>query len=633
MNLTRHAVKLAALAAAGTLVLAACGKSGTTNVSGLTPNGAFGQLPAAAAGPEHAGKVTVGAAPGTSANWILPLINAADNSVFTVLDFDFQLYRPLYWATSGTSPTPVPSMSLASAPTWSNGDRTVSFTLKRNYKWSDGTPVTSADVIYWWDLMKAAIAISPANWAAYTPGLGIPDQVASISAPSASTVTMRLKTAVNPTWFYLDELSAIQPMPSAQWTRLVDSSTGKTLNISNPAQARQIYNYLSAQSQKLSTYATSPLWQVVDGPYRLTSFDSTNGAFTMTPNSAYGGPESKAPPVVSLVPFTSDAAELNAVKAHAVDVGYVPLTDLPEINAIESSGYRGFGYPTFGWTYITYNFKDATGDFDKIIGQLYIRKALAHLENEAGYIHGFLGSAGGEAYGPVPSIPASRYTPADAISNPYPFSLSDATGLLRSRGWTINPGGADTCAKPGSAANECGAGIPAGTRLAWTLNYGTSPASIGQEDTALASEAAKAGIQITLKSSNFDFLVQNYNDPAAPKNDDAWAMEDFGGFTDADYPTTFGVFNSTGSSNLGGYANPIADKLITASVTSDNPSAVTAEASYLTMQQPGLFLPNPDAGGDGSCVIVWAKSLSGTPASFASLTQFDLTPEFWYFTR
>jgi len=93
------------------------------------------------------------------------------------------------------------------------------------------------------------------------------------------------------------------------------------------------------------------------------------------------------------------------------------------------------------------------------------------------------------------------------------------------------------------------------------------------------------------------------------------------------------LFNSTGSANLGGYDDPQADALIKASISSPNPSAVTAEASYLTAQQPGLFEPNPDAGGNGSCIIVWSKDLSGTPASFENLTQFDLTPEFWFFTK
>jgi len=47
------------------------------------------------------------------------------------------------------------------------------------------------------------------------------------------------------------------------------------------------------------------------------------------------------------------------------------------------------------------------------------------------------------------------------------------------------------------------------------------------------------------------------------------------------------VFNTPASSNLGGYSNPQADTLINASITSANPKAVTAEASFLTKEQPG----------------------------------------------
>jgi len=51
------------------------------------------------------------------------------------------------------------------------------------------------------------------------------------------------------------------------------------------------------------------------------------------------------------------------------------------------------------------------------------------------------------------------------------------------------------------------------------------------------------------------------------------------------------------------------------------------QAACLTAQQPALFQPTADS------VYVWKKTLSGPPGSFASLTQFYLTPEFWYFTR
>jgi peptide/nickel transport system substrate-binding protein len=122
-------------------------------------------------------------------------------------------------------------------------------------------------------------------------------------------------------------------------------------------------------------------------------------------------------------------------------------------------------------------------------------------------------------------------------------------------------------------------------------------------------------------------MISTYNDPSSPKTINKWAMQKFGGFTNSTYATTFGVFNTTGSSNLGGYSDPQADKLIQASLTSPDPSAVTAEASYLTQQQPGLFQPNPDL------IQVWKKTLSGTPEAFMSLTQYQLQPEQWYFTK
>jgi peptide/nickel transport system substrate-binding protein len=312
----------------------------------------------------------------------------------------------------------------------------------------------------------------------------------------------------------------------------------------------------------------------------------------------------------------------------------MPLADLPQISKIKSAGYNVFGYPAFGWLYVVYNFKDATGHFNKIISQLYIRQAIAHLQDQPGVIKAFFYGAAGQAYGPVPMLPKSPYTPANALINPYPFSVAAAISLLKARGWKVIPGGTDTCTRPGTGASDCGAGIPARTPLAWKLIYETTPVSIGDQVTALASDAKRAGIEITPVSSNFNYIVANYDDqtPAGKTDISKWAMADFGGFADNTYPTTFGMFNCAGSSNFGGYCSLQADKLIDASVSSTNPSAVTREAAYLTTQQPGLFGPTPADALEIGNVLVWKKTLSGPPASFATITQFNINPEMWYFT-
>jgi peptide/nickel transport system substrate-binding protein len=617
--------RIAALAIITAVAAAACGSTGGSVSTGTA--GSFGTVPPAASGPEHTGTITWAQSAGNTPNWIMPIYTSAADTVYNVNTFENEMWRPLYWFNDGVAPTENTAMSLANTPVWSNGGKTVTFTLKSNYKWSDGKPLTSQDVLFWFDEVKAGVAESAANFGPYSPGVGIPDQVTSVTAPSASTVVVNLNKAVNPGWFWDDELSLVTPMPSADWARA--SASGPLLNFAVPANAKKIFNYLTSASNSLSTYATNPLWQVVDGPYKLSAFNSSTGAFSLTPNPSYGGPHVKTESPVQAITYTSDTAEFDAVRAGSIDVGYLPLVDIKQVKTVELGGYHVFGYPTFFFNYVTYNFIDTTNYFNKIIAQLYIRQALAHLEDEAGYIKAFFGGAGGQDYGPVPVVPKTPYTPADATSDPYPYSIPAAIGLLKSHGWTVHAGGTDVCAKAGSGPGECGAGIPAGTKLSFNLIYATTPAIIGEEVTALTSAARQAGITIQLQASNFNYIVNNYDDPVpgAKPFDNKWATEDFGGFTDATYPTQLGVFNGPGSLNEGDYNTAEANKLISNSVTSGNPTAVKQEASYLTENQPGLFQPNPDT------IVVWKTDLSGVPMSFENETQANLTPEYWYFTK
>jgi peptide/nickel transport system substrate-binding protein len=477
----------------------------------------------------------------------------ANLSNYTAI-FQFQMWRPLYWFGNGVSPTQVPSMSLAYPATYSNGDTTVTVKMKTSYRWSDGQPLTAKDALFYIDEVKAAVAESGANWGYYTPHLGIPDQVVSASTPNPTTLVLNLNKPVNPLWFTDDALYYIQPMPAHAWAKA--SASGPILDFTNPANAKKIYDYLAKASGSTGTYATNPLWQVIDGPYHLTAFNNTTGGYTLTPNPSYGGPHSAKVPAVQAIPYTSDTAEFNAVLSHSVDIGYMPLSDVPQLNAVKAAGYHVFGYPLWGFADATYNFADKSGDFNNIINQLYIRQALAHLENEAGYIKAFFHGAGGLAFGPIPSVPTSPYAPADALANPYPYSVAAAASLLKSHGWTVVPGGVSTCAKPGTRTGECGAGIPAGTKLAFNVLYASFPVIFGEQLTAWASEAHKVGIQIALQGGTFNHVVTVANDPGSPKTTNQWAVAVAGGFYLPNYPTTMGIFNTGGSFNGGSTTTP-----------------------------------------------------------------------------
>jgi peptide/nickel transport system substrate-binding protein len=622
-GIPRRATTLVVCAVVAATGLAACSKASPSG-SVASSTGAFGSVPPPSGTP-HAGTITWALSPGSAPTWILPVTPGANLSTTDTSSFQYEMWRPLYWYGNGVSPVMVPSMSLAYPPVYSNGDKTVTVRMKANYRWSDGQPLTSKDALFYIDMVRAAVAESGSNWGYYTPHIGIPDQVVSASTPNATTLVLNLNKPVNPQWFTADELYYVQPMPAHAWAK--DSPNGPILNFTNPANAKKIYDYLARASGSTSTYATNPLWQVVDGPYRLTAFNNTTGGFTMAPNPKYGGPHSAIVPTLQAIPYTSDTAEFNAVLSHSIDIGYMPLTDVPQLNAVKAAGYHVFGYPGWGFAYANYNFADKTGDFNNIINQLYIRQALAHLEDEEGYIKAFFHGAGGLAYGPVPSVPSSPYTPADALKNPYPYSINTAASLLKSHGWTVVPGGTSTCAKPGTGTGECGAGIPAGTKLAFNVLYATDPVIFGEQVTAWASDAKKVGIDITLQIATFNHVITVANDPGSPKTINQWAVSVYGGYTDPYYPTTEGIFSTGGSFNGGFYNNAEANKLISASVTSGNPAAVKSEAQYLTEEQPSLFQPNYD------WITVWKDNVSGQPAAIEATTQYYLNTELMYLTN
>jgi peptide/nickel transport system substrate-binding protein len=610
------------VAMAGILILAACTGGQGSSKAGSS----LGSVPEPATGNQYAGTITWAMAPNSVPIWIFPLDSSFSDSTYNVQPFQWQLWRPLYWTQNGATPEVVPSMSLAQPPVWSDNYKTLTITMNSAYKWSDGQPVTSTDVLFDIDLIRAAIKENPANWIYYTPGY-FPDDLVSAITPNASTLVLKLSKPVNPTWFEEDILAtAGTPFPSHAWAK--DSVNGPILNFTNLANATKIYNFLIAQNKSLATYATNPLWKIVDGPYRLTVYNATSGAFTMVPNGSYGGPHTSHMSDFQGVPFTSNTAEQNALTTGSIDVGYIDYTAVPQIPSIRQDGYHVFGLPDFGSELAAFNYKDATGHFGAIASQLYFRQAMAHLQDQQGWITAYMRGAGYPSYGPIATVPPSSYVPAVATTNPYPFSVTDATSLLKAHGWTIRPGGTDTCTRPGTGPADCGAGIPAGTSLAFNLIYANSPALFGDECTDLAAEAKQAGITITLASASSTYIESHYADPYTPATDNDWAMQIWGGAGEPNYPypTQFGFLNTGGVYQAGDYSNATADKLINASVSGRNPEAVRNEAAFLTLNEPVLWQPIPDV------IWAWKTSISGPTAAFENMTQYFVTPEFWYFS-
>ena len=154
-----------ALAVAGITALAACSSSGSSSSGGSNATtvkvaGGIGEIPVAPAGEKvKAGTITWAMQPSAVPNWIFPVIPSANNSVYNAFTFIWEMWRPLYWQTNGVVPEIEQNMSIASLPKYTNGTKTVTISLKSNYKWSDGKPITANDLLFAIDLIKAAIKV------------------------------------------------------------------------------------------------------------------------------------------------------------------------------------------------------------------------------------------------------------------------------------------------------------------------------------------------------------------------------------------------------------------------------------------------------------------------------------------
>src|SRR5664280_417840 len=179
---------------------------GTGAIAAGCSSGSSGTAPATAAGQTTA---TWAEAPQTPPNYIFPFMSLAFFSVSNSEQFQYLMYRPLYWFGQGTTPNLNTTLSVAQTPTYSADTKTVTINLKP-YKWSNGETVTAQDVVFWMNMLHA----EKSNWAGYSPG-ALPDDVQSLTVNSPTQLTMQLSSPVNTYWFTYNELSQITPLPNA----------------------------------------------------------------------------------------------------------------------------------------------------------------------------------------------------------------------------------------------------------------------------------------------------------------------------------------------------------------------------------------------------------------------------------
>ena len=602
-----RAQRVLAAVAACCLVAAGCGNATSPSA-----------VPAKHAVLVSGGTATFAESPGTPPSYIFPLDALQYFSISNIEQFQNLMWRPLYWFGKGSDVELNAGLSLAEPPVYSQGNRVVTIRLK-SFRWSDGAAVTSRDVTFWINLLRA----NEADWGEYAPGY-FPDDVKSVTAEGDRTVVLRLTGPVNPAWFSFNELSQITPLPQHAWDRT--SAGGPVSDYDRtPAKAKAVYRYLDGQSKILSTYATNPLWQVVDGPWKLSKF-SADGYAAFVPNGAYSGDKPRLAQFVE-EPFSSDTAEYNDLRSGKLTYGYVPLSDISQKALLQSEGYSTDPWYLWSMNIIPMNFNNPTEG--PLFRQLYVRQAMQRLINEPQLRSAILNGYGITDNGPVPNGPSTQFVDQTVKAAPLAYSPAKASALLAAHGWKKGSDGVAECAAPGDGAADCGPGVKAGQRLELSLLYASGLSSVNQEMQALKSSLSQAGIDLRLTSEPTSDIFATAVPCTSTQTSCKWGMAYWGNgweFAPDNYPTGEVAFSSGAVGNYGSYSNTRMDSLVKATTTEPGAAPLDVWQDYTAEQLPMLFMPVSPY----QVSAISSKLVGAIPEPTDGLA---ITPELWSLSR
>lgn len=538
------------------------------------------------------GTVTFAGDPGEPPNFIFPLYPGTAWNIGDAIWFNYLMWKPLYlWGKSG-NPVFNRQRSLAYAPAFSTdkaGETVATITLKP-WRWSDGRPLTTRDIQFWMDLLDA----NKVNWGPYVPGK-FPDNVKKIQYLSTRTFAITFNARYSTQWLLGNELSQITPIPQHAWDK--ESGTSPVGNYDRtPAGAKRVFAYLISQAKTLTTYATNPLWRVVDGAWEISAYSPTTNYVSFAPNSKYSGTTKPTLKRVIEVPFTSDTAEFNALESGQLTYGYVPFNDLNTIPALKAKGYKIIVWPQDTWGGVLFNYAPHDPQ-TPVLDQLYVRAAMTHLVNMRAILHVFEHGFGGYASGPVPN-PTGNTPGVTSYErhDPYPYNIAAAKKLLATHGWKVNPNGVSRCQRAGTGAHDCGIGIRKGTPLSFTLLSSAQSTLTSGITQMLKSNFGLLGIDLTLKLVTAT-AAQAEGTACINTKTCSWQLSlDIEtwpeGWTDW-YPTGGEPFGCHANENFLNWCNPTSQRLINATHVNSSPSALAAYENYMAKEQPLIFLPMP----------------------------------------
>ena len=522
---------------------------------------------------------------GTGPNWILPISSpdkmATHNSAIKATMWP-RLFE--YNGVDGEMGWDEKA-SAAKSYEFSEDLKTITITLN-DLDWSDGEPVTSRDVEFWYNLVR----FNGEKTGGYSAGL-MPDNITAFTTIDDKTFSLTMDKVYNEEFLLGNQLSLIYPMPQHVWDKTsADGEIGD--HDRDAAGSTQVLDYLFSEAEDMKTYATNELWKVVSGPYTVKSW-SDSGLVELTANEKYTGEDKPSIPNVEFLPFTSADAEMNVVRSGEVDYGYVTSSQLTNEKQFTDLGYSI--EPWAGWsiTYMPYNFANPEkGAFYK---QLYVRQALQHAIDQETISEVVWHGAATPDYGPIPQTADSIGLSDVQKDNPYPFDLKTAEKLFTDNGWKKGPDDTLECVDAGAGAGQCGEGIAAGEKAEIVVTTQSGSQETDNTMAEIQSSLAKIGVKMTIDSKPLDSVLTQAQE-CKTGTACTWELVFFGtagSWYFPPYATGERVFAKDTKWNAGQYDNPEAEALVQAMAFSTDPEIAKKYSEYLATDLPVMWMPNP----------------------------------------
>jgi peptide/nickel transport system substrate-binding protein len=456
------------------------------------------------------------------------------------LGYRFMIFEPLAMP-NAVEPTQAAKPWLASSWTWANNFEQLTLNIRSGVKWSDGTPLTGADVAYTFNLMKANAAL---NFNALAIG--------TVTA-SGNTVTMTF--------------------PSSQFV--------------NQTKILSQFIVQQAQWSAISNPSTDPVLKPIGtGPYVLTSFTPQ----TVVLNERTSGYWQKLPDPKELryTSYTDNDSQTTALADGAAEWSFVFIPNPKAVYEAKDPAHNQLWFPpVLGIHGLWFNTKKAPMS-DPILRRaigMVINKTDIVNEGESGYFYPLVSNVTG-----IPTPAGTSFIDSAYSSQNPSVDVAGAKQLLTSNGYTYK---GSTLIAPGGKAVTMTLADPSG----WS-DYQTDLVIIKQNVAAIGINASvdKANQDAWFKNvdtGNFDAVLHWTHSGATPYDIYQNIMDG------ADYKPigTPGV-----AGNYGRYQNPAATAALASYASASDDATRTAALNTLEQimvtQEPIVPLMAANDGGE-----------------------------------